>query len=480
MIASETDTEKQLVIMSKQDNVIDTKRTAPRDTSAVGLNPFKRDAMGTAMRVLTAITGSELAEKYNFRQTVDRVTYESTKTGFKTLGAATRTFSKVTGGGKPKRLDDAAVKHLDYFDLTPDDEQRMIVETVKEFAEEIIRPAAHDADAAASSPDDLVRRSAELGITFINVPEELDGAASEREAVTNALVAEALAHGDMGLALPILAPSGVAVALTQWGSDAQQKTYLPAFVGEKVPGAAVVVNEPRALFDPFALQTKAVRSPSGFKLNGVKSVVPAASSSELFIVAAELEGRPAFFIVESDTKGLVVEADPSMGLRAAGLGRLVLTDVAVPESALLGDGDADQRALDYTDAISLARLGWSALAVGTSQAVLDYVIPYVNDREAFGEPISNRQAVAFMVANIAIELDGLRLVTLRGASRAEQGLSFTREAALARRLASEKGMQIGSDGVQLLGGHGFTKEHPVERWYRDLRAVGVAEGIVLI
>ncbi|MGB7381621.1 MAG: acyl-CoA dehydrogenase family protein, partial [Rhodococcus sp. (in: high G+C Gram-positive bacteria)] len=151
-----------------------------------------------------------------------------------------------------------------------------------------------------------------------------------------------------------------------------------------------------------------------------------------------------------------------------------------PESALLGDGDADQRALDYTDAISLARLGWSALAVGTSQAVLDYVIPYVNDREAFGEPISNRQAVAFMVANIAIELDGLRLVTLRGASRAEQGLSFTREAALARRLASEKGMQIGSDGVQLLGGHGFTKEHPAERWYRDLRAVGVTEGIVLI
>ena len=120
------------------------------------------------------------------------------------------------------------------------------------------------------------------------------------------------------------------------------------------------------------------------------------------------------------------------------------------------------------------------MAVGTSQAVLDYVVPYVNERVAFGEPISNRQAVAFMVANIAIELDGMRLVTLRGASRAEQGLSFARESALARRLASEKGMQIGSDGVQLLGGHGFTKEHPVERWYRDLRAVGIAEGVVVL
>ena len=103
----------------------------------------------------------------------------------------------------------------------------------------------------------------------------------------------------------------------------------------------MVVAEPRALFDPFALQTKAVRSPSGYRLNGVKSLVPAAASSELFIVAAELDGKPSFFIVEADTKGLVVEADPSMGLRAAGLGRLDLTDVAVPESGLLGDADAD-------------------------------------------------------------------------------------------------------------------------------------------
>ena len=467
-----------MVIMSKQSA---TKRR-PRDTSAVSLsNHPKRDWMGAAMRALTTVTGSELAEKYNLRKPINRVTYEGTKTGFRTLGAATRAFEAVSGtGSKPKRLPENASKKADYFDLTPDDEQKMIVETVKEFSAEILRPAAYDADHNAKAPDDLLARAAELGITLINVPEEFEGAASERGAVTNSLVAEALAHGDMGLALPILAPNGVAVALTQWGSDAQQKTYLPSFAGESVPAAAVVVSEPRALFDPFALQTKAVRSPSGYKLNGVKSLVPAAADCELFIIAAALDGRPTFFIVEASAKGLVVEADPSMGVRAAGLGRLILTDVAVTEAAILGDGDADQRAGEYADAIRLARLGWASLAVGTSQAVLDYVIPYVNEREAFGEPISHRQAVAFMVANIAIELDGLRLVTLRGASRAEQGLSFAREAALARRLASEKGMQIGLDGVQLLGGHGYTKEHPVERWYRDLRAIGIAEGIVLI
>jgi alkylation response protein AidB-like acyl-CoA dehydrogenase len=461
--------------MSTRDTA--TKR---RPDSAVGLNPVKRDWMGTAMRVMSTITGSELAEKYNLRGPIDRITYEGTKTGFRTLGAATRAFAKVAGGSKPKRLPANESRTKDYFDLTPSDEQRMIVETVRDFAAEILRPAAYDADSAAKAPRDLLERAAELGITLINVPEELEGAASERGAVTNSLVAEALAHGDMGLALPILAPSGVAVALSQWGTDAQQKTYLGAFTGENVPQSSVVISEPRALFDPFALQTKATRSPSGYRLNGVKSLVPAAGDAELFIVGAELDGRPALFVVESDTPGLVIEADPSMGLRAAGLGRLILDNVAVSTDALLGDGDSAQRAEDYADAVRLGRLGWASLAVGTGQAVLDYVIPYVNEREAFGEPISHRQAVAFMVANIAIELDGMRLVTLRGASRAEQGLSFAREAALAKKLATDKGMQIGLDGVQLLGGHGFTKEHPVERWYRDLRAVGIAEGVVLL
>ncbi|WP_439956028.1 acyl-CoA dehydrogenase family protein [Nocardia yamanashiensis] len=461
--------------------MMSTRDTATkRDTSAVGLNPVKRDWMGTAMRVMTTITGSPLAEKYNLRKPIERLTYEGTKTGFRTLGAATRAFEKVSGGGAPKRLPANESRKKDYFDLTPSDEQQMIVETVREFAAEILRPAAYDADNAAKAPRDLLERAAELGITLINVPEELDGAASERGAVTNSLVAEALAHGDMGLALPILAPSGVAVALSQWGTDAQQKTYLGAFTGENVPQSSVVISEPGALFDPFALKTKATRSPSGFRLNGVKSLVPAAGDAELFIVAAELDGRPAFFVVEADTEGVVIEADPSMGLRAAGLGRLLLDNVAVPANAILGDAEVAQRTEDYADAVRLARLGWSSLAIGTGQAVLDYVIPYVKEREAFGEPIAHRQAVAFMVANMAIELDGLRLVTLRGASRAEQGLSFAREAALAKKLATDKGMQIGLDGVQLLGGHGFTKEHPVERWYRDLRAVGIAEGVVLI
>ena len=457
--------------------------TGRAENSTPGKNPTRIDAIGAAMRALTTITGSEFAERFGLRQKVDRVTYEATKTGFKTLGAATKSFKKVSGGGAPKRLPEAdAETRSDAFDLTPDDDQKMIVETVRDFAAEVIRPAAHDADAAAEAPASLLERSAEIGATMLNVPEEFEGIASERGVVTNSLVAEALAYGDMGLALPILAPSGVATTLTQFGSDTQQKSYLPAFAAEKVPAAAVVVTEPRILFDPFELQTTATRGPGGYTLNGVKSMVPTAGSAELFIVAADLEGEPTFFVVESDTEGLVVEADPSMGLRAAGLGRLLLNDVAVPADAILGGPEttADDRSTAYADIIRLSRLGWASLAVGTSHAVLDYVTPYVKERHAFGEPIAHRQAVAFMVADIATELDGMRLVTWRGAARAEQGLSFAREAALARKLAAEKGMKIGLDGVQLLGGHGFTKEHPVERWYRDLRAVGVAEGVVVL
>ncbi|HNP58605.1 MAG TPA: acyl-CoA dehydrogenase family protein [Gordonia sp. (in: high G+C Gram-positive bacteria)] len=451
--------------------------TEPNDTSAVGKTKTKRSPIGTAMRVLTAVTGSEFARKYGLADPINRVAYQGTKTGFQTLGAANRAFAKATGDGTPKR---PATSSKGLFNLNPDDEQQMITETVKDFATEILRPAAYEADAKAEAPAEILERSAELGITMINVPEEYDGAAAERGVVTNALVAEAMAYGDMGLAIPLLAPSGVATTLTNFGSDEQQATYLPDFAGENVPQSAVVIAEPKPLFDAFNLATKATRVPSGYRLSGVKSFVPAAGSSELFIVGAELDGRPALFIVESDTKGLIVEADPGMGVRAAGMGRLRLQDVAVPSSAIIGGVEGDEAFAAYRDVVRLSRLGWSALAIGTAKAMLDYVIPYVNEREAFGEPISNRQAVAFMVATMATEIDGLRLVTLRGASRAEQGLSFARETALARKLTIDKGLQIGLDGVQLLGGHGFTKEHPVERWYRDLRGAGIGEGIVVL
>lgn len=434
-----------------------------------------RDAMGVGLAAVYRLASSPLLDRMNLRKPAERAVYQATRTGYRAVGAANRRFAATATRGSAERPTTA--RRRDLFDLTPTDEQQMIVAATAEFAAEQLRPAAAAADTECAAPDTLLKRSvSELGVTGVGVPESLGGLTAERSTTTGVLVAEALAHGDMGLAVACLAPAAVSTALVLWGDAAQQATYLPAFVGDDVPAAALTLLEPRPLFDPFALRTTARRAGDGYVLSGVKSLVPRAATAELFVVAAALDGRPVLFLVESGTSGVSIESEPAMGLRAASLGRLVLEDVHVPAAALLGDAAPKV----YSECVRLARVGWAALACGTARAVLDYVIPYVNEREAFGEPISHRQAVAFMVANIGIELEGARLVTLRAAARAEQGLGYAREAALARRLTSEYGMQIGSNGVQLLGGHGYVKEHPVERWYRDLRAVGVMEGVVLV
>ncbi len=434
-------------------------------------------SMGLGLRALGRIAGSDVVDKLGVRKPAERVLYRATRDGFKAAGAASRSFTVVsTRGKKPARLSTTASSGL--FDLTPSDEQQMLQESFKAFATEQLRPAALDADTKATAPPELLAQAGELGLTMLGVPESLGGVVSERSTVTAVLAAEALAHGDMGLALAVLAPAGVASALSLWGDGDQQATYLPAFVSEDVPAAAALaLQEPRALFDPFELQSTARKDGTDYVLDGVKALVPRAEAAELLIVGARLEGHgPALFLVEPKTDGVFAKAAPAMGVRAAATGDVLLEGVRLPGSALLGDGDPAV----YAACVRRARLGWCALALGSAQAVLDYVIPYVNERVAFGEPISHRQAVAFAVSDIAIELEGMRLATLRAASRLDAGKDAAREVALARALCSEKGAAIGSQAVGLLGGHGFVKEYPVERWYRDLRTTGACEGALLV
>jgi alkylation response protein AidB-like acyl-CoA dehydrogenase len=430
--------------------------------------------MGIGLAVLNRIASSPTIDKLKLRKTTEQAVYQGAKSGFRVAGAAGRTFKRVKGTGRPARL--ARTSDSGVFDLEPTEDQQMIVGVIKELAAEVLRPGAEAAESANDTSKEVLAQANELGLPLLNIPEGLGGLSEDRSAVTGVLVAEALAEGDMGQAVACLAPAAVATAISLWGSDAQQQTYLPVFTGDDIPTAALAVAEPRPLFDPFDLRTTAVRTETGLRLNGVKSAVVRGSEAELFVVAVDLDGSPTLVLLESSTHGVSIEADPSMGLRAAGLSRLILTDVDVPADAVLGEGTAD----DYRACIRLSRLAWAGLALGSARAVLDYVSEYVTTRTAFGEPIAHRQAVAFMVADIAIELEGMRLVTLKAASRAEQGLDFSREVALARRLTAEYGMKIGTDGVQLLGGHGFVKEHPVERWYRDLRAIGLMEGAVLV
>ena len=431
-------------------------------------------SMAVGLRALNKLAASDLLDRLGLREPTERFIAGASKTTARTAARAGRTFAaaqKLSGPARqPKK------PRTDLFDVEPDDEQQMLRDSVREFGLDRLRKVAEQADADCATPPELLGQANELGLSMVGVPEELGGAVEERSAVTSVLMSEALAQGDMGIAVACLAPAGVSTALSLWGDAEQQSTYLPEFVSENVPAAALAVLEPRALFDPFTLQTTARKSGSGYTLEGVKALVPRASDGEVFIVAAALDGRPALFIVESKNEGISVEPEPAMGVRAAGTGRLIFENVSLGAGALLGEADPAV----YAECVSLSRLAWCAVAVGTGQAVQDYVVKYVNERRAFGEPISQRQAVAFTVANIAIELEGMRLATYRAASRVDQNLSFSREAAIARRLCAERGMAIGSDGVQLLGGHGYVKEHPVERWYRDLRAAGLMEGALLV
>ena len=430
--------------------------------------------MAYGLRALNWLAASDLLDRLGLREPTERFLQGASRGTARTAARAGRTFAAAQKLSGPARQPKGP--RTDLFDLEPDDEQQMLRDSVREFGLEKLRPAAEGADAACAVPDELLAQANGLGLSMVGVPEELGGAVEQRSAVTSVLMSEALAQGDMGIAVACLAPAGVSTTLSLWGDADQQSTYLPEFVSENVPAAALALLEPRALFDPFTLETKARKNGNGFVLDGAKSLVPRAADGELFIVAAELDEHSALFIVESKADGISVEPEPAMGVRASGTGRLIFEDVKLPASALLGGNDPTV----YAECVQLARLGWCAVAVGAAQAVLDYVIPYVQERRAFGEPISNRQAVAFTVANIAIELDGMRLATYRAASRVDQNLPFAREVAIARRLCAERGMAIGSDGVQLLGGHGFVKEHPVERWYRDLRAAGLMEGALLV
>ena len=423
---------------------------------------MKFDVQGRALAALNRLAQADWPTRLKLRQPLEKLIFRGSRASFRL--AATRA-TKVARS--PRALDPNAL-----FDLALSDEQQMLVEMLDSFAREVLRPAAHDADAAAAVPAALLKQAHELGLTFYGVSEQHGGMAGERTTLSNALIAEALAKGDWSLAAALLVPLSAANCIRRWASAEQQARWLPAFVGEQAaPLTVIAVTEPTVMFDPLHLATRAKRKGAHYVLNGEKCLVLRGLDASQLIIAAQTKQGPGLFLLDASSAGIQRRAEPAMGLKAAGTARIVLKNVKVPaENRLAAEHFNYQSFLDH------AALAWCALAVGTAQAALDYVIPYCNERLAFGEPISHRQGVAFMVADMAIEVDAMRLMVWRACARAERGLPFQREAYLARLLCAEKAMQIGTDAVQLLGGHGFTQEHPVERWYRDLRGVAIMAG----
>lgn len=434
--------------------------TNTKNTGYDGMTNMVNKAQGLGLNLITRIAGSDLLDQFKLRKFVEKSLYQGSKAGFKTLTATQKAFKSEPNVSK-QRLPNQS-KSL--FDLSLSEEQQMTVDAMDQFASEVLYPLAHQADHDEKFPSQLWQYSTDLGLNYYALPEALGGVASEKNIVSNILIAERLAKGDFSLAAGLLSTFSVINAITQWGSEHVQATYLPSFAADTDIQASFAVQEATAAFNPMKLKTKAVSNGGQFSITGEKTLVMLGETADLFLVSADFNGKADVFVVNRDPS-ITVQKTPAMGLKAT---ETVTLKFDNSPAQRLGDDDFNHAAF-----LDLGNLMWCAMAVGTCEAVKQYCIQYANERTAFGEPISHRQSVAFMIADMAIEIEAMRMLVLNAASLAEAGQAFHREAYLARLLCAEKSMKIGTDGVQILGGHGFTKEHPAERWYRDLRAMAI-------
>ncbi len=428
-----------------------------------------KNSIGMALSLVNKIAGSDVVNKLKLKKPAERIAYYSTRTGFQLLSTANESLSQVKNllGSPLGWQDQDASKAL--FDPRLSEEQQMIQESVKRFASDVLSVSREECEVAVSVAPQVQEAFAELELQTYALPPSLDGGQEHPSATTSVVIAEAMAYGDLGMAVALLSNYSVIQFLRRWATPAQQAFYLKRLQNDPTYKAALAINEPTVLFNPHNLATKASNVKNGILLNGVKSMVAMGGEADLLLIAAQLpDHATGVFAVETNTPGVTLIPKNGMGLKSAGLTQVILEDVLVDDSVLLRDEH-----FHWPDVTSYSGLMWCAAAIGVSQAVLDYVIPYCNGRSAFGEPITHRQSVAFMIATMATDIEAMRLVVHRAAALADQGGAFQREAYLARHLCQSKVLSIASDGVQLLGGHGFTKEHPVERWYRDLNAVPV-------
>lgn len=360
----------------------------------------------------------------------------------------------------------------------PSEEQKLIQHTIAQFAQEQIRPLSHEADESGEVPADIVQQGWELGLVQSSIPQEYNGFGETRSIVTEALIAEELAWGDLSIALHLLSPRLLAFPLLEMGTEAQKKRILPAYAGEKFqPGSAAVV-EPRFDFDVTDLQVTARSNNGAFVLSGRKCFVPLADQAEQVLVYAQTEDtKTACFLVERGTAGLqLAEREKNMGIKALATYELTFDDCRVPAEARLG-GDAG---CDTNRLINYSRVGLAAMAVGVARAAFEYARDYAKDRHAFGVPIARKQAIAFMLAEMAIEIDASRLLTWEAAWKLDRGEDATREAYLAKNYAASMALKVTDNALQVLGGHGYIREHPVELWVRNARGFASFDGLVML
>ena len=363
------------------------------------------------------------------------------------------------------------------------EEQELIRDTVREFAASELRERARECDEASTVPDELLEKSWEFGLANASIPEEFGGGGLERSPVTSALILEELGAGRASLGAAALSPALFVNPLVDFGTPEQKEAYLPVFTTSSFQPATLALHEPSFGFDVTNLATIAEPKGKGFRITGQKRLVPLGDRASHFLVVARGGAREGLagleaFILPRDAAGLTIDADndKTLGLRSLPCASLTLENVDVPAEARLG-GEAG---IDGQRLVNGGRLGSAALALGISRAMLETCIEYAKQRVAFGQPIAQKQAIAFMLAEMQIELNSMRWLVWKAASQLEQGLDATRATALAQTYVTREAMKLTDNGLQIFGGHGYIRDYPVEMWYRNARTVTVLEGLAVL
>ena len=358
------------------------------------------------------------------------------------------------------------------------EEQLMIQSMVREFARRVVAPGAAERDRTRTFPSDVLKQMGELGLLGMMVPVEYGGSGSDAVGYTAALSEIAYACASTAVVMSVQ-NSIVCESLMRFGTAAQKERFLvPLASGEAI--GAFAMTEPDAGSDPVNQSTTAERDGDGYILNGVKRFITSGKNSRFVIVTAKTDPSKRHkgitaFVLEKGMPGFKVgHEEAKMGLKASDTTDLLFDQCRVPEANRLGEeGQGFEMAMRGLDS---GRIGIAAQSVGVAQAALDAAVKYTRGRVQFGQSIAKFQGLRWMVADMAVEVEAARQLTLTAAAAKDRGETYTMQAAMAKLYASEMVNRVTAQAIQLHGGYGYTQDYPVERYYRDARVFTIYEG----
>ncbi len=358
------------------------------------------------------------------------------------------------------------------------EEQVLLRDMVRDFAEKEMAPQIGAFEDNRLFPAEIIRKLAELGLLGMTIPSEYGGIKTDHLSLILAL--EELSRISPSVCLIVSVHSSLfSKSILEFGTPALKQKYLPRAARGEILGA-FSLTEPEAGSDATSLKTKAAKKGPEYILNGTKSWVTTGSEADAILVFAQTEGpegpaKLSAFLVEKGFPGFkVARIEEKMGLHSSLTAEIALEDCRVPAENLLGEeGRGAHIALHLLDG---SRIGIAAQAVGLSQKALELAVRYAKQREAFGRPISEFQAIQLMLADIATLVEAARLLTYRAADCYDRGLPYGKEAAMAKLFASEAAGKVATNALQIHGGYGYSKEYEIERIYRDARVLSIYEG----